>query len=507
MQRRRSARRRGCRSPAADRRRCVRAAPTARDRRSRAIESPAQNRSWPARPSARPARLRLRAPRRRRTGSASSLLIRSWSRPESVNSRRWVSATDASAATGAPRRPRRSERPPRAPRPLVPPAGLVQTPVQRRAGRRAGARRRPGRESTRPRQEAGRRPDVAAGGRLHPRGAQALGRPRRRASTPLRPPARARRGSGTHARGGSRRSRRARRDRCRGRRSRRRSARAAPPGSPSGARRRPRRGSADGGSETRPRPGTAPGPGRTSSRRTRAVSGVKSWASLGESACTAPRWNDAPLDRAALEHDPLGRVELVEPRRQQRLDRRRHGNGAVGDSRTSATISSTKSGFPSAASRILARSASSADRAVEQARDERVGVGRRRAARAARSSRSACRRPSSAAGRAAPAVPCRAAGSARRGSGRRRDRRDRGTPPRPSGCRRARRRAAPPAATASSSLRMAQAISSTEETTAAVAEHGVERAGGERVQPELGEALSPGRRRAAASAPRRPAST
>ena len=30
------------------------------------------------------------------------------------------------------------------------------------------------------------------------------------------------------------------------------------------------------------------------------------------------------LDRSALEHRPLGRVELVEPRRKQRLDRRRH---------------------------------------------------------------------------------------------------------------------------------------------------------------------------------------
>ena len=33
---------------------------------------------------------------------------------------------------------------------------------------------------------------------------------------------------------------------------------------------------------------------------------------------------DLALDRAALEHPPLGRVELVEPRRQQRLQRRRH---------------------------------------------------------------------------------------------------------------------------------------------------------------------------------------
>ena len=32
---------------------------------------------------------------------------------------------------------------------------------------------------------------------------------------------------------------------------------------------------------------------------------------------------DLPLDRAALEHAPLGRLELVQPRRQQRLQRGR----------------------------------------------------------------------------------------------------------------------------------------------------------------------------------------
>ena len=38
---------------------------------------------------------------------------------------------------------------------------------------------------------------------------------------------------------------------------------------------------------------------------------------------------DAPLDRAALEHAALGRLELVEPRREQRLDRPRHRDLAV----------------------------------------------------------------------------------------------------------------------------------------------------------------------------------
>ena len=43
------------------------------------------------------------------------------------------------------------------------------------------------------------------------------------------------------------------------------------------------------------------------------------------SACTAPRWKTLPFDSATLEHPALGRLELVEPRREQRLDRRRHG--------------------------------------------------------------------------------------------------------------------------------------------------------------------------------------
>ena len=47
---------------------------------------------------------------------------------------------------------------------------------------------------------------------------------------------------------------------------------------------------------------------------------------------------DLALDRAALEHPPLGRVELVEPRRQQRLQRGRHldlGRPPRGSSRAS----------------------------------------------------------------------------------------------------------------------------------------------------------------------------
>jgi hypothetical protein len=38
---------------------------------------------------------------------------------------------------------------------------------------------------------------------------------------------------------------------------------------------------------------------------------------------------DIALDRAALEHRPLGRVELVETGRQKSVDRRRHSDLAV----------------------------------------------------------------------------------------------------------------------------------------------------------------------------------
>ena len=59
---------------------------------------------------------------------------------------------------------------------------------------------------------------------------------------------------------------------------------------------------------------------------------------------------DPAFDGTALEHVSLGRLELVEAGREQRLDRRRHARRlARFDSRTSASISSTNSGLPSAA--------------------------------------------------------------------------------------------------------------------------------------------------------------
>ena len=86
---------------------------------------------------------------------------------------------------------------------------------------------------------------------------------------------------------------------------------------------------------------------------------------------------DLALDRAALEHPPLGRVELVEPRRQQRLQRRRHLDLASPASWAIASISLMKSGLPAAAAAILARSSSGTSVPIRLGR-----VARRRAARA-----------------------------------------------------------------------------------------------------------------------------
>ncbi len=72
---------------------------------------------------------------------------------------------------------------------------------------------------------------------------------------------------------------------------------------------------------------------------------------------------DLPLDGAALERASLADRQLVEPRSEQRLDRRRDGDLAHRrESCTIASICSTKSGLPSAASAIRSRmpSASSA---------------------------------------------------------------------------------------------------------------------------------------------------
>ena len=115
---------------------------------------------------------------------------------------------------------------------------------------------------------------------------------------------------------------------------------------------------------------------------------------------------ELPFDRAALEHPPLRLVELVEPRGEQRPQRRRHLDLSV--SAASAAISVRKSGLPPEARTI--RSRSLVRHAVaESASASSAGSG---------SSRSAAGQPG--AGRAAPAAPCRGAGAARRREQRRR---------------------------------------------------------------------------------------
>ena len=108
----------------------------------------------------------------------------------------------------------------------------------------------------------------------------------------------------------------------------RRSARAARRGSPSAAPRTPRRGSAGGGSGRRPHPRAAPCPGgRAPCGRARQPAAT--WVSSGASACTAPRWNTWPTTEPRSSTARSSRLELVEPRREQRLDRRRDGDLAV----------------------------------------------------------------------------------------------------------------------------------------------------------------------------------
>ena len=102
---------------------------------------------------------------------------------------------------------------------------------------------------------------------------------------------------------------------------------------------------------------------------------------------------DASLDRAPLEHRPLGGIELVEPGGESAWMVGGTTTSPSLASRTSATISSRKSGFPSAAAEIRSRSSPRRRRA----RPGAVRSPRHRAARAARSWRSTCLRPSPAA--------------------------------------------------------------------------------------------------------------
>ena len=180
---------------------------------------------------------------------------------------------------------------------------------------------------------------------------------------------------------------------------------------------------------------------------------------VGRERLDAAAVEDLALDRAALEHAALGRVELVEPGREQRLDRRRHDDVAVRRLRQPcASICSTKSGLPSAASRIrLARVSSSSASPSSSSISSSVSSAVERLEQDGR-------RVELAAGPGRPPVEqlraarCRRAGSGRRGSSRRCGRRGRGRSARPSGGRR--RRTTTGAAASSSSLRNAQAISS-----------------------------------------------
>ena len=182
---------------------------------------------------------------------------------------------------------------------------------------------------------------------------------------------------------------------------------------PSAARRTQRRASGDGGNGSRPR--LEPGPCRARSAPCeRARPGAAS---------------QLALDRTALEHGPLGGLELVEPRGQQRLERRR-------DDRRRPRRG------PWRASRR--RRAGFRPRPV---RSGRAGSLRAEPGSAARrppgATAPAGRAPARQGGaRSAQAAPCRGAGSASRTKGAPRARPGRGRCPRRRGCRRARPRAA-----------------------------------------------------------------
>ena len=82
---------------------------------------------------------------------------------------------------------------------------------------------------------------------------------------------------------------------------------------------------------------------------------------------------DSALDRAALEHAALVRVELVEPRGEQCLDRRRDGNSSRRGSRAGARPSPRRRAGFLRPPRGSSPGASRRRRRREQPRDERVG--------------------------------------------------------------------------------------------------------------------------------------
>ena len=138
----------------------------------------------------------------------------------------------------------------------------------------------------------------------------------------------------------------------------RRSARAARRGSPSGARRTRRRGSAGGGSGTRPRPGSCGRSGRRSSLRTSAVSARRQRVVVRRRA-PAPR-RDGTVRPSTEPRSSTFRSDGSSWSRRAASSAWIVGGTTTSPSprsRTSATISSTNSGFPSAASRIRVRGA------------------------------------------------------------------------------------------------------------------------------------------------------
>ena len=90
------------------------------------------------------------------------------------------------------------------------------------------------------------------------------------------------------------------------------------------SRRRRRPGSADGGSGRHLRRGSARGEARSAPCARAQSAAAVMCCSPSQSACTALWWKTRPATAASLEDATFGRVELVEPGGQERLDRRRH---------------------------------------------------------------------------------------------------------------------------------------------------------------------------------------
>ena len=85
----------------------------------------------------------------------------------------------------------------------------------------------------------------------------------------------------------------------------------------------------------------------------------------------------APLDRAALEHDSLGGVELVESRGKQCLDRRGHGKSTAGGVAQKRDHLLDEQRIPFRCLEDPRPQSLIGRRAVEEARNEIVGIGRR----------------------------------------------------------------------------------------------------------------------------------